>query len=298
MRIHRLHTLEELKQWKAKYHASSTLALVPTMGNLHEGHLALIRDARTRAEGVVVSIFVNPTQFSPHEDFDRYPRTLEADIALCETEGVAAVFAPNVENMYPLGGECSRRFAVQAPKALSQRHCGATRDGHFDGVCTVVLKLFNLIQPDVAVFGQKDAQQLAILKAMVKDLTLNVDLIAHPVVRDENGLALSSRNQYLSSPEKQETALALFETLKGVATAFHVLNGKAIPVEKAFELAWGGIQSQYPLGHELIWEYQHAVDADTFEPLETLSANTRLLVAAKLDGVRLIDTLHVQEVLH
>jgi pantoate--beta-alanine ligase len=180
---------------------------------------------------------------------------------------------------------------------LTNRLCGKSRPHHFDGVCTVVLKLFNLIQPQVAIFGEKDAQQLAILKAMVKDLHLAIEIQAHPVVRNEKGLALSSRNQYLDTPEMEQTALALFETLVGIATAVHTLAPQAIPLQKAFELSWQSLQPMYPLGESLEWEYIEAVDAETFAPQETLTTTSRLLVAARLKGVRLIDTLRIDSVL-
>jgi pantoate--beta-alanine ligase len=288
-------TVQDLQHWRRSI--LGALVLVPTMGNLHEGHAALIRMAHNLGGVVVVSIFVNPSQFGPNEDFERYPRTLEADLALCKGLGVTAVFAPTVEAMYPEGLETEGRFTLSPPSQLVNRYCGTTRPGHFEGVCTVVAKLFNAVQPTHAVFGQKDAQQLAVLRAMAAELLWPVELLVHPVVRSGEGLALSSRNQYLETPEMRETALALFETMKGVATAYHVLN-VALPVTKAFELAWQGVKSQYPLGDALEWEYQAAVDDTTFEAQETLTPNSRLLVAARIGFVRLIDTLHVKEMLH
>jgi pantoate--beta-alanine ligase len=293
--MHQFSNIPELQQWRRSI--VGTVVLVPTMGNLHEGHAALIRLALAQGGVVVVSLFVNPSQFGPHEDFERYPRTLEADIALCQGLGVTAIFTPTIEAMYPEGLETTRRFTLIPPERLVNRYCGANRPGHFDGVCTVVGKLFNAVQPTHAVFGQKDAQQLAVLRAMASEMAWPVELLAHPVVRSGEGLALSSRNQYLNTPELKETALALFETMKGVATAYHVLN-VALPVAKAFELAWQGVKSQYPMGDVLKWEYQAAVEDTTFEAQETLTPHSRLLVAARLGNIRLIDTLHVREVLH
>jgi pantoate--beta-alanine ligase len=288
-------TVEDLRHWRKRQ--ADQVVLVPTMGNLHEGHAALIRMALGLGGAVVVSVFVNPSQFGPTEDFERYPRTLEADMALCKGLGVTALFNPSVEALYPEGLSPEKRFTVLPPTGLVNRYCGASRPGHFEGVCTVVAKLFNAVQPTHAIFGQKDAQQLAVLRAMATELQWPVELMAHPVVRSGEGLALSSRNQYLDTPEKRETALALFETMKGVATAYHVLN-VTLPVAKAFELAWQGVKSQYPLGDALEWEYQAAVDDTTFEPQEALTPHSRLLVAARLGDVRLIDTLHVKELLH
>jgi pantoate--beta-alanine ligase len=185
------------------------IALVPTMGNLHEGHLALVRLARQRADRVVASIFVNPLQFGRGEDFGRYPRTLARDLALLEEEGVAAVFAPEVAEMYPAGQD--GLTTVEVP-GLSSVLEGASRPGHFAGVATVVTKLFCIVTPDVAVFGEKDFQQLAVIRQLVRDLDLGVEIVAGPTVREPDGLALSSRNQYLS-PEQRLQAPALYRTL-------------------------------------------------------------------------------------
>lgn len=188
--------------------AGGTVALVPTMGALHEGHLSLVKLARQQAERVVVSIFVNPTQFGPGEDFERYPRTLDADLEALGQAGADAVFVPEVEVMYP--GEASVQID---PGPTAQILEGAIRPGHFAGVCQVVAKLFNLVRPDVAVFGEKDAQQLAILRQMTRDLSYPIRIIGAPIIRDIDGLALSSRNAYLSSGER-EAALALHRSLE------------------------------------------------------------------------------------
>ena len=198
---------EQIKEWKK---AGLTVGLVPTMGALHNGHLSLIKKAVEKCDKVVVSVFVNPIQFCPGEDLDKYPRTLEADQKLCESNGVNIVFAPTPSEMY---GDCQMRTNdfltyVIPPFFYVNKLCGKSRVGHFDGVCTVVNKLFNIVQPDFAFFGQKDAQQLIIIKKMVKDLNIPVEIIPCPIVREESGLALSSRNKYLSEEDKIQ-ALAL-----------------------------------------------------------------------------------------
>ncbi len=183
------------------------IGFVPTMGNLHEGHLSLVRLARKHADVVVVSIFVNPTQFGPREDFAAYPRTFAADCALCEAEGVDILFHPSVAEMYPPGAS----IAV-AEKSLARTLCGAARPGHFDGVCTVVAALFNLVLPHAAVFGEKDAQQLRVIRRMVRDLHFPVEIVPGPTAREADGLARSSRNQYLT-PEQRPQAACLRRAL-------------------------------------------------------------------------------------
>ena len=193
---------ENVKKWRA---AGLKVGLVPTMGALHEGHLSLIKKAKSECDKVVVSVFVNPIQFGPSEDFDKYPRTLEADMALCDKEGVDVVFAPNAAEMYG-GGRLSNDTLtyVCPPYFYVDKLCGKSRVGHFDGVCTVVMKLFNIVQPDYAFFGQKDAQQVIIIKKMVQDLNIPIEIIQCPIVREESGLALSSRNKYLSEEGKKD----------------------------------------------------------------------------------------------
>lgn len=184
------------------------IGFVPTMGNLHAGHLSLVETAKKHADIVVVSIFVNPTQFGPNEDFDAYPRTFEQDQALLEQEGADIVFAPEVAEVYPNWPNLTK---VQVAE-LGNNHCGASRPGHFDGVTTVVSKLFNMVRPDCAVFGQKDFQQLAIIKRMTSDLNFDIEIIGAPIVREVNGLAMSSRNGYLSN-EQKEHASFIYQTL-------------------------------------------------------------------------------------
>jgi pantoate--beta-alanine ligase len=197
-----LSSVRDMQQAAADLRADGRrIGFVPTMGNLHEGHLSLVRIARQQADVVVVSNFVNPAQFGPNEDFAAYPRTFEADCALCEQEGVDIVFAPAVAEMYPEGASVS---VVET--SLSRTLCGAARPGHFDGVCTVVAKLFNAVLPHVAVFGEKDAQQLRIVRRMVRDLRYAVEIVPGPTIREADGLARSSRNQYLTPAQRPQAA--------------------------------------------------------------------------------------------
>ncbi|WP_051751561.1 pantoate--beta-alanine ligase [Streptosporangium amethystogenes] len=250
------------------------LALVPTMGALHEGHRSLVRLARQRAAHVAVSIFVNPLQFGPNEDFSRYPRTFDADLEVCAAEGVDVVFAPSVEDMYLP----DRQVSVSAGKMGSIVE-GEFRPGHLDGMLTVVLKLFNLVQPDVAVFGQKDAQQLAMIRRMVADLNLPVSVVGAPTVREPDGLALSSRNRYLS-PEDRVAGLALSRALNAGA-------GQRTPVEiRRTALA---VLAAEP---SLAVDYLVLVDPATFTEVGDGHAGEAVLaVAARVGSTRLIDNV-------
>mgnify|MGYP000586538628 CR=1 FL=1 len=192
---------EQLQTWRAD---GERIALVPTMGNLHEGHLCLIDAAKRHADRCVVSIFVNPTQFGPNEDFAAYPRTLEEDCTLLAARGVDAVFLPTVDMMYPQGEAISTSIAV--PEALANILCGAARPGHFNGVATVVTKLLNLVRPEVAVFGEKDYQQLLVIRRVVADLNIPVEIIGQATIREASGLAMSSRNRYLTGPQRDQAA--------------------------------------------------------------------------------------------
>ncbi|MGJ6962904.1 pantoate--beta-alanine ligase [Streptosporangium sp. G11] len=252
----------------------SALALVPTMGALHEGHRSLIRLARERAAHVVVSIFVNPLQFGPTEDYSRYPRTFDADLEVCQAEGVDVVFAPSAEDMYPP----DRQVGVSAGEMGSVVE-GEFRPGHLDGVLTVVLKLFNLVQPDVAVFGQKDAQQLAMIRRMVADLNLPVSIVGAPTVREPDGLALSSRNRYLS-PDDRAVALALSRALTA---------GSALRAPAEIRRAALAVLEAEP---SLALDYLVLVDPATFAEVGDDHAGEAILaVAARVGATRLIDNV-------
>ncbi len=269
-------TKKSLSALSAAWHrAGETVALVPTMGFLHEGHLSLVRLAKKKARRVVVSVFVNPTQFGPNEDFAQYPRDERRDFALLRAEGVDAVFAPTPEEMY--GAEATVSLVESK---LSKVMCGAFRPIHFAGVLTVVLKLFNASRADVAVFGRKDAQQLAVIRRMVRDLDVPVRIVGAPLVREKDGLALSSRNTYLS-PAEHERALALHEALDEAEADYKA--GRTDPrrsvakIEKALAKACDRV------------DYVVAVDADTLEPVKKLGPNTLLALAAYVGKTRLID---------
>lgn len=259
----------------AWHRAGETVAIVPTMGFLHEGHLSLVRLAKKKAGRVVVSVFVNPTQFGPNEDFAQYPRDERRDFALLRAEGVDAVFAPTPEEMYGADATVSL-----VESKLSKVMCGAFRPIHFAGVLTVVLKLFNASRADVAVFGRKDAQQLAVIRRMVRDLDVPVRIVGAPLVRERDGLALSSRNTYLS-PAEHERALALHEALDEAEADYKA--GRTDPrraiakIEKALAKACDRV------------DYVVAVDADTLEPVKKLGPNTLLALAAYVGRTRLID---------
>ncbi|WP_443075608.1 pantoate--beta-alanine ligase [Streptosporangium sp. NBC_01469] len=252
----------------------SALALVPTMGALHEGHRSLIRLARERAAHVAVSIFVNPLQFGPTEDYSRYPRTFDADLEVCEAEGVGVVFAPSVKDMYLP----DRQVGVSAGEMGSVVE-GEFRPGHLDGVLTVVLKLFNLVQPDVAVFGQKDAQQLAMIRRMVADLNLPVSIVGGPTVREPDGLALSSRNRYLS-PDGRVAALALSRALEAG-------SGRRAPAEIR-----GAALAVLEAEPSLAVDYLVLVDPATFAEVgDDYAGEAILAVAARVGSTRLIDNV-------
>ncbi len=266
-----------------------TVVLVPTMGALHPGHLSLIEKAKTLGTKVVVSIFVNPLQFGPNEDFTRYPRPIQRDLKLCELYQVDAVFVPDSGELYPNGD--ARVTLVVPPERLTNRYCGASRTGHFTGVATVVMNLFNIVQPDIAVFGEKDAQQLAVIRRMVTDLNLPVQITAAPTIREVDGLAKSSRNAYLKEDWQRRQARLLSRLLvsaqelyqQGVETTAELLSmAKDAVLDDEF----------YP---DFDLEYFDAVDAESFEPVEVINDNTRLLVAAKISDVRLIDNAMIAD---
>lgn len=276
-----LETIESLRAELGRWRRSATrIALVPTMGNLHAGHLALVECARAHADRVLTSIFVNPTQFGPNEDFERYPRTLAADYAALTGAGCDAVFVPTVAAMYPADAPGLTRIAVPS---LAGILCGAHRPGHFDGVAWVVTKLFNLVQPDVAVFGEKDFQQLAVIRALVRDLSYPIEVIGVPTVRDADGLALSSRNQYLS-PAERRLAPRLYAELQHVAKKLQA--GVAVA-----EAEGAAVTALEALGFAV--DYVAVRDAETLaEPAEPRGSWV-ILAAARLGRTRLIDNLRV-----
>lgn len=282
-----LNKIEEVRTEVEKYRKSGLkVGLVPTMGALHEGHLSLIKKAKETCDKVVVSVFVNPIQFGPSEDFDKYPRTLEADTELCNKEGVDIVFAPTPKEMYGEGNRLSNDTLtyVCPPFFYVNKLCGKTRTGHFDGVCTVVMKLFNIVQPDCAFFGQKDAQQVIIIKKMVNDLNIPIQIIQCPIVREESGLALSSRNKYLTEEGKKD-ALVLSEILNNIKLCYQ----KGITDVSALkETAYSFLTDK----HEL--EYLELMDRDTLEEKTSADDNTIALIACRVQGVRLIDNVYLK----
>ena len=281
-----LNKIEAVREEVGKYKKEGfKIGLVPTMGALHEGHLSLIRRARKECDRVVVSVFVNPIQFGPSEDFDKYPRTLEADTSLCEKEGVDIVFAPAPSEMYGEGNRLSNDTLtyVCPPFFYVNKLCGKSRVGHFDGVCTVVNKLFNIVQPDVAFFGQKDAQQVIIIKKMVKDLNIPIEIIQCPIVREESGLALSSRNKYLSEEDKKE-ALVLSRILNNIKICY---NKGVTDVSALKETAYSFLTEKHDI------EYLELMDRNTLEEKSTADNNTIALIACRVEGVRLIDNIYL-----
>lgn len=269
---------EKISLWKSQ---GLKIGLVPTMGALHEGHLSLIKKSVETCDKTVVSVFVNPIQFGPSEDLDKYPRTLDDDLQFCKSVGVDVVFAPTPKEMYGEGNILSNDFLtyVVPPFFYVNKLCGKSRVGHFDGVCTVVTKLFNIVQPDYAFFGQKDAQQLIIIKKMVKDLNIPTEIISCPIVRDENGLALSSRNKYLSDNDKKE-ALVLSKILKNIKMCY---SKGIIDIEVLRETAFEFLNKN----HEL--EYLEFVDKNNLENKTNADDDTLVLIALKINNVRLID---------
>lgn len=282
-----VHKIEEVKQkvreWKKE---GFVVGVVPTMGALHQGHGSLIKKAVEKCDKVIVSVFVNPIQFGPAEDFDKYPRTLEADVELAEGLGADIVFAPSADEMYGEGQRLSNDTLtyVAPPFFYVNKLCGKSRVGHFDGVCTVVLKLFNITQADYGFFGQKDAQQFIILNKMVKDLNVPIELIQCPIVREESGLAMSSRNKYLDE-EGLEDALVLSKILNNIKSCY----SKGITnVDALKETAFKFLTDKHDL------EYLEFVDKNDLEDKEVADDDTLVLIACRVSSVRLIDNIYLK----
>lgn len=262
-----------VRDWRA---AGRTIGFVPTMGFLHEGHLSLVRASRSRCGVTVVSVFVNPAQFGPREDFQRYPRDLERDAALLEAEGVDVLFAPLAQDIYPPG----YRTWVEV-HGLQDRLCGASRPGHFRGVATVVLKLFNIVRPDAAFFGAKDAQQALLIRRMAADLDLDIDIVTCPIVREADGLAMSSRNSYLS-PDERKAALALSRGLRWA-------EGEVAAGERDAKRLEAGVRARLAEEPLVRVDYVEVVDPESLEPVDVLQGPALLAVAAYVGSTRLID---------
>ena len=267
-----------IKEYKMQ---GKTVALVPTMGCLHDGHKSLMQKAHSIADITVASVFVNPIQFCPGEDYDKYPRTLEADKIVAESAGVDIIFAPSVNEMYPGLEKFSDLTMVAPPYELTDIMCGKSRVGHFDGVETVVTKLFNIVQPDFACFGMKDIQQLFLIKKMVKDLNIPVEIVPCPLVRESDGLALSSRNKYLTD-EQRKIALSLSKALFAIRD---LCNAGVRETKKLFDTGLTNLDKNVEL------EYLEFVNYDTFKPVDTVEQPTICALAARVGGVRLIDNV-------
>jgi pantoate--beta-alanine ligase len=267
----------EIDRWRQ---AGERIGFVPTMGALHEGHLSLVGIARRKADRVVASIFVNPTQFGPNEDFSLYPRQPEKDAEMLAAAGCDLLFLPDVDTIYPPGHTVY--VDLGDPSETLE---GVCRPGHFRGVATVVALLFNLVQPDVAVFGEKDAQQLAVIRRMVRDLHIPVEILPGPTVREADGLAMSSRNAYLS-PEERKAAAVLHRSLRNAESAIQAGERRGDEVRRILSET---LNSE-PLAHV---EYAEVVDAESFQPVETLRGRLVLPLAVRVGGTRLIDNLQL-----
>jgi pantoate--beta-alanine ligase len=277
------HTIDEMRAARhAARREGKAVGLVPTMGALHEGHLSLVRMARAQCDLVVVSIFINPLQFGPHEDLAKYPRNFDRDRDLLEREGVEVIFAPTVEEMYPAGA-----ITYVTVEALSDRLCGRSRPGHFRGVTTVVSKLFHIVEPDRAFFGQKDAAQSVIIRRMVRDLDIPVQVVIGPIVREPDGLAMSSRNAYLDASQRL-SALVLHRSL--------------LAVQERFDRGERKVQALIEAGKQVFSEdpsvrldYLEIVDPETLDPVDDLSQRALVAVAAFVGKARLIDNVVLSE---
>lgn len=266
----------QIKAWRDK---KQSIAFVPTMGNFHQGHLSLVTKASELADRVVVSNFVNPLQFDDKTDLAAYPRTIDADIQKLNTVDCDVLFMPSVEVMYPTG--MTPHTTIIVPN-MDNKLCGLKRPGHFDGVATVVTKLLNIVQADIAIFGEKDYQQLILIKALVRDLNLPVDIVGAPTYREQNGLAMSSRNQYLTSQQRQQ-ASGLYQTLLSIKYELELGNHDFIAIQKQ------AVAKLQTLGFEP--EYVDIRRSEDLEPVNTGDKDLRVLVAARLGKARLIDNL-------
>jgi pantoate--beta-alanine ligase len=273
----------ELKAWVgARRKKGKRIAFVPTMGALHEGHLALVDEARKRADAVVMSIFVNPLQFAPHEDLARYPRDLARDSELASARGVDVLFAPSVETMYPAGAEIR-----VIPGETGARWEGKMRPGHFTGVLTVVAKLFHLVEPGLAVFGQKDVQQAVLIRRMVEDLDWNIEIVLVRTVREPDGLALSSRNVYLD-PEERTKALALSASLQRAHELFRAGERQAAVLQR-------GMEDLLRVHPDITVEYIAIADPHHMKSVAVVEASTIVALAARVGSTRLIDNIMLGE---
>ena len=272
-------TIEDMRAaCRAARHGGKRLGCVPTMGALHEGHLSLVRAAKAACDVVAVSIFVNPTQFGPTEDLTKYPRTFERDRELLESEGVELLFAPAVEEMYPAGAA-----TWVTVEGLSDKLDGRSRPGHFRGVSTVVAKLFHVVEPDVAFFGQKDAAQIAVVRRMVRDLSFPVEIVACPIVREADGLAMSSRNAYLNEQQRKQ-ALVLHRALMQVKNLWE--SG-----ERGAEKLLAAGRAEVALEEAVRLDYFEIVDAESLDAVEKVESGTLVAVAAFVGTTRLLDNI-------
>ena len=265
---------------KEAHHAGKRIGFVPTMGALHQGHLSLVRTARAQSDVVIVSVFVNPTQFGPNEDFSKYPRNPERDSAMLAAEKTDYVFLPSTEEMYPAGAE-----SWVTVEGLSEKLDGRSRPGHFRGVTTVVAKLFNIVQPDLAFFGQKDAAQVAVISKMVRDLHFDVHIVVCPIVREPDGLAMSSRNAYLN-PEQRKQALVLYRSLMRVQ---HLVDRGETSTARLL-VAGTQVMAEEPA---VKLDYFEIVDRMTLDPVSDVSSGALVAVAAYVGNTRLIDNIFV-----
>jgi pantoate--beta-alanine ligase len=278
-----LTTIPDLRSWtRGQRTAGRRIGFVPTMGYLHEGHLALVDEARRRADAVIMSIFVNPLQFGPGEDMARYPRDLPRDRGLASARGVGALFIPSVDVMYPPGSEVR-----VIPGASAERWEGAARPGHFAGVLTVVAKLFHLVGPDFACFGRKDIQQLTLVRQMVRDLDWPIEIVAIPTVREADGLAMSSRNAYLG-PEDRRRAVVLSRALRAARAAWITRETRAAAIEER-------ARQELRAEPQVSVEYIAVAEPQALAPVGTVDADTVVAIAAQVGGTRLIDNITLGE---